>query len=61
MYTLRNLEPHPLFHPEDHEDELRDRFITMVLHPMLQGYTEDEKEALMAPAVVWFDSKEEVS
>ncbi|PMD15698.1 hypothetical protein NA56DRAFT_581595 [Hyaloscypha hepaticicola] len=73
-YTLRNLDQpdfdaeSPLFDPdalvryEDHEDELKDRPVTVMVHPLVQVAGTDEakdydKERVWAEGVVWLDSK----
>jgi hypothetical protein len=58
------LKPHSLVHPDDHEDRLLGRPITVVVQPLLQAYGYNDAEcyddaSVLAPAVVWFDSKKE--
>jgi hypothetical protein len=59
-----SLAPHPLVHPDDHEDQLLGRPITVVVHPLLQAYGTVEADhynigRVLTPAIVWFDSKRE--
>jgi hypothetical protein len=73
-YTLRNLEQQefdaesPFFDPdalvryEDHEDELKDRPVTVMVHPLVKVAGTDEakyydQERIWAKGVVWLDSK----
>lgn len=56
------LVPHPLVHPENHEDQLKGRPITVIVHPLLQVYGTDEAKdydegRVWVPAEVWLDSK----
>ncbi len=72
--TLRNLEQpefdaeSPFFDPddlvrcEDHDDQLKDRPVTVMVHPLVQVAGTDEakdydKERVWAKGVVWLDSK----
>ena len=57
-----HLVPHPLVHPENHEDQLKGRPIAVIVHPLLQVYGTDEAKdygegRLWVPAEVWLDSK----
>lgn len=56
------LKPHSLVHPDDHEDKLRGRQITLIVHPLLQVCGTDEGRdydnvRVWAPAEVWFKTK----
>jgi len=56
------LVPHTLVRYDDHDDMLRNKPITMFVHPLLQVYGTDEakdydKGRLWAPAEVWLDSR----
>ena len=72
--TLRDIEQPgfdaecPLFDPdtlmrhEDHEDQLKDRPVTVLVHPLLEVAGTDEakdydQERVWAKGVVWLDSK----
>jgi hypothetical protein len=72
--TLRNLEQKefdaesPFFDPdalvkyEDHDDQLKDRPVTVMVHPLVQVAGTDEakhydQERVWAKGVVWLDSK----
>jgi hypothetical protein len=55
------LEPHPLVRYDDH-DRLKNKPITVIVHPLLQVYGTDEAKdydegRVWAPAVVWLNSK----
>ena len=57
----RELIPHNLVKYEDNEDQLKDRPISIFVHPLLRAYgTNDGKNydqgRVWAPAEVWFDS-----
>ena len=57
-----HLVPHTLVRFEEHDDQLRDRPITVIVHPLLQAYGTDEARdydncRVWAPAEVWLDSK----
>jgi hypothetical protein len=56
------LKPHTLVHPDDHDDKLKGRQVTLIVHPLLQVYGTDEgkdydKERVWVPAEVWFNTK----
>ncbi len=58
----KHLVPHTLVRYDDHEDQLRNKPITVIVHPLLQVYGTDEakdydKRRVWAPAEVWLDSK----
>ncbi|KAH6672242.1 hypothetical protein B0J14DRAFT_701332 [Halenospora varia] len=57
------LAPHTLVQYDEHEDQLRGRPITVVVHPLLEVYGTDEAEnygdaRVWVPAEVWLDSKQ---
>jgi hypothetical protein len=57
------LVPHTLVRYDEHEDQLRGRPITVVVHPLLEVCGTDEAEnygyaRVWAPAEVWLDSKQ---
>jgi hypothetical protein len=73
-YTLRNLEQpdfdaeSPFFEPdalvrhEDHDDQLKDRPVTVMVHPLVKIAGTDEakdydQERVWIKGVVWLDSK----
>jgi hypothetical protein len=56
------LVPHTLVRYDDHEDMLRNKPITVIVHPLLQVYGTDEAKdynegRVWAPAEVWLDSR----
>jgi hypothetical protein len=56
------LVPHNLVRYDDHDDQLRNKPITVIVHPLLQVYGTDEakdydKGRVWVPAEVWLDSK----
>jgi len=56
------LVPHTLVHPDEHEDHLKGRPFTIVVHPLLLAFgTEEgadyESGRVWARAEVWLDSK----
>jgi hypothetical protein len=57
-----NLVPHTLVRPDEHEDQLKGKPITLFVHPLLRVYGTDEakdydKGRVWAPAEVWFDTQ----
>jgi hypothetical protein len=73
-YTFRNLEqpvfdaessffdPDALMRYEDHNDQLKDRPVTVMVHPLVKVAGTDEakdydQERVWAKGVVWLDSK----
>jgi hypothetical protein len=73
-YTLQDLKnptfdvdsqdfvPHTLVHPDEHEDQLKGKPITLIVHPLLRVYGTDEAKnydrgRVWAPAEVWFDTR----
>jgi hypothetical protein len=56
------LKPHTMVHPDDHDDKLKGRQITLIVHPLLRVYGTDEgrdydNARVWVPAEVWFDTK----
>ena len=56
------LKPHAIVHPDDHDDKLKGRQITLIVHPLLLVYGTDEGKdydnvRVWVPAEVWFDTK----
>jgi len=56
------LVPHTLVQPDEHEDQLKGRPITVMVHPLLEAYGTDDAEdydtgRVWARAEVWLDSK----
>ncbi len=56
------LVPHTLVRYDDHDDQLRNKEITVIVHPLLKVYGTDEatdygEGRVWAPAEVWLDSK----
>jgi len=56
------LKPHTMVHPDDHDDKLKGRQITLIVNPLLQVYGTDEgrdydNARVWVPAEVWFDTK----
>jgi hypothetical protein len=57
-----NLKPHTMVHPDDHDDKLKGRQITLIVHPLLQVYGTDggrdyDNMRVWIPAEVWFDTR----
>ena len=57
-----HLEPHTSVRYDEHDDLLKDKPITLIVHPLLQFYGTDEatdydKGTLWVPAEVWLDSR----
>ncbi|KAH8650614.1 hypothetical protein BGZ60DRAFT_421435 [Tricladium varicosporioides] len=56
------LKPHTMVHPDDHDDKLKGRKITLIVHPLLQVYGTDEgrdydNARVWIPTEVWFDTR----
>jgi hypothetical protein len=56
------LVPHTLVRHDEHDDQLRDRPITVIVHPLVEVFGTDEakdydKGRVWAPAEVWLDSQ----
>ncbi|KFY46822.1 hypothetical protein V495_02243 [Pseudogymnoascus sp. VKM F-4514 (FW-929)] len=56
------LKPHTMVHPDDHDDKLKGRNITLIVHPLLQVYGTDEGKdydnvRVWVPAEAWFDTR----
>jgi protein-tyrosine-phosphatase len=56
------LKPHTMVHPDDHDDKLKGRQITLIVHPLLRVYGTDEgrdydNARVWVPAEVWFDTR----
>ncbi|KAE9364640.1 hypothetical protein N431DRAFT_497102 [Stipitochalara longipes BDJ] len=56
------LKPHPLVNYDDHDDKLKGKPITLIVHPLIQAFgTGDGKDynkgRIWASAEVWLDSK----
>jgi hypothetical protein len=56
------LKPHAMVHPDDHNDKLKGRQITLIVHPLLRVYGTDEgkdydKARVWVPAEVWFETR----
>ena len=56
------LTPHTLVHPDEHEDQLKGRPVTVIVHPLLEvcGTVEAkdyDQRRVWAAAEVWLDSK----
>ncbi|KFY69893.1 hypothetical protein V499_09645 [Pseudogymnoascus sp. VKM F-103] len=54
--------PHTMVHPDDHDDKLKGRNITLIVHPLLQVYGTDEGKdydnmRVWVPAEAWFDTR----
>lgn len=54
--------PHPLVRYDDYDDLLKNKPITVIVHPLLQVYGTDEAKdydegRVWAPAVVWLNSR----
>jgi hypothetical protein len=54
--------PHTMVHPDDYNDKLKGRNITLIVHPLLQVYGTDEgkdydSERVWVPAEAWFNTK----
>lgn len=59
------LDPDALVRFEDHKDHLKDRQVTVMVHPLLKVYGNDEAKdydqgRVWSKGVVWLDSKAEV-
>jgi hypothetical protein len=55
-----HLEAYATIHPDDYEDQLLGKTITLVVHPLLQAYTDEannNNERVLSRAVVLFDSR----
>jgi hypothetical protein len=57
------LKPHPLVHPDDYDDKLKGRPITLIVHPLLRVYGTDDgrdydRARVWVPAEVWFDAQQ---
>jgi hypothetical protein len=53
---------HTMVHPDDYDDKLKGRQITLIIQPLLQVYGTDEgrdydNARVWVPAEVWFDTK----
>ena len=57
-----DFDPDNLVRFEDHEDHLKDKTVTVIVHPLLKVYGTDEAKdydqgRVWAKGVVWLDSK----
>lgn len=55
-------EAHTMVHPDDHDDKLKGRKITLIVHPLLEVYGTDEGKdydhvRVWVPAEAWFNTK----